>query len=93
MFEDIKDKEKKGTFPRLSTDRQKMLFNSASEKKIVIDDDLCMTAKNELCNEKYSINIASKMVSHKLRDWGRQVPSKNKATLNKKYQLSCTYRT
>ena len=65
---------------------------SASEKKLSADEDICSMAKQELCQEKYSINIASKMVTNRLREWGKPVPCNKKTMLSKKYQLSCTYR-
>ena len=99
VFGDEKAKDFKSILPstvalnlELSTDREKRLVMTASEKRLEIDDDVCTQARNELSKEKYSLNIASKMVTNKLRDWGRQVPCKNKAALSKKYQLSSSYR-
>jgi len=63
-----------------------------SEKKLLSEEDVCTLAKNDLCKDKYSIKIASRMVTNRLREWGKQIPCKNKTALSKKYQLSSTYR-
>lgn len=50
-------------------------------------------AKQEVSREKYSINIATKMVGSKLREWGKPLSSKGKTSLSRKYQLSSSYRS
>jgi hypothetical protein len=48
-------------------------------------------AKEELSKEKYSVNIANKMVIGKVREWGRPL-KKSRGNLQRKYKLSNTFR-
>jgi hypothetical protein len=54
---------------------------------------VCLLAKNDLSKDKLSLNIASRMVTSKLRDWGKPVSSKSKGSLQRKYKLSTSYRS
>jgi len=80
------------SYSGLASDREKKVFASSSENKLEIED-VCNLAKKELSKEKYSINIASKMVTSKLREWGKPLSCKSRGALSKKYQLSSSYRT
>jgi hypothetical protein len=54
-------------------------------------EDMSKLAKEELSKEKYSVNIASKMVIGKVREWGRPL-TKSRGNLQRKYKLSNTFR-
>ena len=54
-------------------------------------EDLCLLAKKDLSKEKYSVNIAAKVVSSKLREWGKPLFNKGVSKLQKG-QMTMSYR-
>jgi hypothetical protein len=73
----------------VATEREK-LAQCASEQRLACED-MSRLAKEELSREKYSVNIASKVVIGKVREWGKPL-TKSRGNLQRKYHLSNTFR-
>lgn len=64
---------------------------SSDNRLQVVTEDMSKLAKDELSKDKYSVNIASRMVIGKVREWGQPL-AKSRGNLQRKYKLSATFR-